>query len=352
VIGRQRLEAIALEIGVAIASVALSLVFGSILIVMRGHSPIEVYAVLFREALGSASGLAQVSFKATTLIFTGVAAGFAFRAGMFNIGGEGQLYLGAFCAALAGLWLPEQTPGLVAVLLVCSAAFMGGALAASIPAVLKATRGTHEVINTMMMNFIIISVVNWLLQYFRESEEVVRTRAVPVSWRFEVFLRGFDGNASLYVAIAASILIWYLLDRTRTGYELRAVGLNPKAAEYGGVSIARATILSLVLSGGIAGLGGINFVLGSPGYFEQHFAPFQGYLGIAVTLLARNHPLGIVLAAFLFGVMSEGSQAIQEFVPKEIGSILQAITVVFVILGSKVLERSIASRREKGSERK
>src|SRR5207248_902745 len=119
---------------------------------------------------------------------------------------------------------------------------------------------------------------------------------------------------------------------------LRAVGLSPKAAEFGGVSVPRAMMLSLVVSGGLAGLGGLNFVLGSPGYFEQHFAPFQGYLGIAVALLARNHPLAIVPAAFLFATMSEGSQAIQEFVPKELGNILQAIIVVFVILGARVLD--------------
>src|SRR5262249_14342535 len=126
---------------------------GAILIALRGHSPFEVYGVLFEEALGSEAGLAQVCFKATTLIFTGVAAAFAFRAGMFNIGGEGQLYLGAFAAAVAALLLPPGLPGAVAIPVLSITAFLGGAAAALIPAALKATRGTHEVINTMMMNF-------------------------------------------------------------------------------------------------------------------------------------------------------------------------------------------------------
>lgn len=306
---------------------------------MRGHSPFEVYGVLFEEALGTPAGLAQVTFKATTLIFTGLAAAFAFRAGMFNIGAEGQLYLGAFVAALVALVLPAGTPSVIAVPIIAIAALLGGALAASVPAVLKATRGTHEVINTMMMNFIVISVVNWLLHFVRESPEVVRTRAVPEAWRFFAFVRGFDGNSAVFVAVAACIVVLYFLSRTRTGYELRAVGANPSAAEYGGVRVARAMSFSLMVSGALAGLGGLNFVLGSPGYFEQHFAPFQGYLGIAVTLLARNHPLAIVPASFLFAAMAEGAQSIQQFVPKELGAILQSIIVVFVILGSRLLER-------------
>lgn len=348
---RRQLVDAALQIGVALFAVLLSLVAGSILIAARGHSPVEVYGVLFKEALGEPSGLAQVCFKATTLIFTGVAAAFAFRAGMFNIGGEGQLYLGAFAAAVVGLELPAGTPGAIAVPILIVVAFAGGALAAAIPAILKATRGTHEVINTMMMNFIVISVVNWLLFWARESPEVVRTKAVPDAWRLPGFVRGFDGNASLFIGLAACAVVLYVLVRTRTGYELRAVGLSPRAAEYGGVVVPRAMMLSLLVSGGLAGLGGINYVLGSPGYFEQHFAPFQGYLGIAVALLARNHPLGIIPAAFLFAVMSEGSQSIQQFVPKELGSILQAIIVVFVVVGARLLELWRTAWRKKHKER-
>jgi simple sugar transport system permease protein len=341
---KRALKSVLLELAVALAAVALSLVAGSLLIVLRGHSPFEVYGVMFQEALGRSSGLAQVTFKATTLIFTGVAAAFAFRASMFNIGAEGQLYLGAFAAAVSGLALPKDIPAFVAIPLLSAIAFLGGALAALIPAILKATRGTHEVINTMMMNFIVISVVNWLLHWVRESPEVVRTAQIPDAWRLPIFVRGFDGNAAIVLACAACAFVFYLLERTRTGYELRAVGFNPKAAEFGSVAVPRRMMLSLIVSGGLAGLGGTNFVLGSPGYFEQHFAPFQGYLGIAVALLARNHPLGVIPASFLFAVMSEGSQSIQEFVPKELGGILQAIIVVFVIVSAKLLERALAVR--------
>jgi general nucleoside transport system permease protein len=340
------IRSVALELGVSGAAVLLALLAGSVLILLRGHSPIAVYGVLFGEALGQSSGLAQVVFKATTLIFTGVAAAFAFRAGMFNIGAEGQLYLGAFIAAVGALAFPRDLPAFVAVPLVVLLAFLGGAFAAFVPALLKATRGTHEVINTMMMNFIVISVVNWLLRFARESPEVVRTAELPVAWRLPLFVRGFDGNGAIVLGGLACAFVFYLMERTVTGYELRAVGFSPRAAEYGSVAVPRRMMLSLILSGGLAGLGGTNFVLGSPGYFEQHFAPFQGYLGIAVALLARNHPLGVIPAAFLFAVMSEGSQSIQEFVPKELGSILQAIIVVFVVLAAKLLERALASRQK------
>jgi simple sugar transport system permease protein len=341
---RRWAEGAAEHVGVAVVAVLLSLAAGAILIGAQGHSPIEVYGVLFDEALGRPSGLAQVTYKATTLIFTGVAAAFAFRAGMFNIGAEGQLYLGAFAGALVALALPGL-PAPIGIPLVILAAMGGGALAALVPAISKATRGTHEVINTMMMNFIVISVVNWLLGYARESPEVVRTRPIPGAWRLATFVRGYDGNASLFVAIAACAAVLYVLSRTRTGYELRAVGASQGAAEYGGVSVRRAMTISLLASGALAGLGGTNFVLGSPGYFEQHFAPFQGYLGIAVALLAKNHPIGIIFAAFLFAAMSEGSQAIQQFVPKELGGILQSIVVVFVLLCSRLAEHVLARWR-------
>lgn len=331
------------ELGVASAAVFFSLLFGSLLIAAQGQSPLEVYAVLFEEALGRSSGLAQVSFKATTLIFTGLASAFAFRAGLFNIGAEGQLYLGAFSGALVGLILPPSTPGVAAVILIFAASAAGGALAAFIPAFLKAKRGTHEVINTMMMNFIIISAVNYLLSHVRESAEVVRTQPVPESWRLGLFVRGFDGNDALILAGVVAVAAFYLLTRTRTGYELRAVGLNAPAAEQGGVAVPRLMMLALLISGAIAGLGGVNFVVGSPGYFEQHFAPFQGFLGIAVALLARNHPLGVVPAAFLFAILAEGSQAIQNFVPKELGTILQSIVVVFVIICARGADYLLAA---------
>jgi simple sugar transport system permease protein len=333
------LKEAALALAVAGAAILASLAAGAILIVAAGQNPFEVYGTLLREALGSSEGLTQVLFKTTTLLFTGIAAAFAFRAGMFNIGGEGQIYLGAFTCALVGLALPAGTPGLVAMPLLTVAAFAGGLVAAAPPAILKAVRGTHEVIVTMMMNFIVLAVVNWLLTHVRVSPEAVWTREVPADWRLPLFVRGYDGNMAFVLGVLACGVAMYVLACTRLGFELRAVGFNPKAAENGGVPVRRHMMTSLLISGGLAGLGGVNFVLGSPGKFEQGFAPFQGYLGIAVALLARNHPIGVIPAAFLFAVLAEGSQSVQQYVPKEIGHILQAIVILFVVIGGRVLER-------------
>jgi ABC-type uncharacterized transport system permease subunit len=336
------------ELGVALGAAALTLLVGAVIFALHGHDPVEVYAVFFGDVLLSAGGLSQVLFKATTLGFTGLAAAFAFRAGLFNIGAEGQLYLGAFLAAALALVLPPSLPAALALPPIVAAAAAGGALAALAPAALKATRGTHEVINTMMMNFIVVAVVNWLLGDLRESAEVVRTRAVPDAWRLFRFVRGFDGNLAALLALVAAGAVLFLFARTRLGFELRAVGLSAGAAENAGIGVSRRLVLALLVSGALAGLGGVNFVLGSPGYFEQHFAPGQGYLGIAVALLGRNHPVGVIFAALLFALLGEGAQAIQAFVPKEVGTILQAVAVVLVVVGARAADAlwARAERRE------
>lgn len=338
-----------LQLLVASAAVLLALGVGAAIIAARGHSPIDAYATMFSESLGEPMPLGQILFKATTLVFTGVAAAFAFRAGMFNIGGEGQLYLGAFFCAVAGLLLPAGTPGAVAVPLLVLAAFLGGAVAAAPPAVLKATRGTHEVINTMMMNFIIAGVVSYFVGRLRSSPETVHTKPIldagrlPLLSSFVDPMKGSDANLATLIAVLACAAVFYFLTRTKTGYEFRAVGYSPGAAEYGGVSVPRVMLMSLLVSGGLAGLGGVNYVMGSQGYFEKDFAPYQGFLGIAVALLARNHPIGVIPAAFMFALLSEGGQTIQKYVPKEIGEILQAVMILFVVLGAKLLERAKAA---------
>jgi simple sugar transport system permease protein len=348
----KRLREAGLELAVAAAAVLLALSVGGVVILAHGHNPFAVYGVLFREALGQPMGLGQVLFKTTTLVFTGIAASFAFRAGMFNIGGEGQLYAGGFLCGLVGFLLPAGTPAVVAVPVLLAAGVAGGAAAAVLPAALKAWRGTHEVISTMMMNFIVLAVANWGLNRVK-VESTVHMPSIAPGGRLPLLssiasaMRGSDGNVALFIAIAACAAAWYLYARTRLGYELRAVGYSPKAAEYGGVSVPSAMILSLVASGALAGLGGINTVMGSQGYFEEGFAPGMGYLGIAVALLARNHPIGVIPAAFLFALLSEGGQVIQQYVPKEIGDILQAVVIVFVVVGARLLQLALPKLRQR-----
>ncbi|MBI4614985.1 MAG: ABC transporter permease [Planctomycetes bacterium] len=344
----RRLREAGLQSGVALAAVLLALAAGGLVILANGHNPLRVYRELFANTLGKPIYLGGVIFKATTLAFTGVAAAFAFRAGIFNIGGEGQLYMGAFACALAGLALPAATPAPVAVPLLALAAAAGGALAAAPPAILKATRGTHEVINTLMMNFVLFSVIHWLLamvavERTSHTPAVLDAGRLPLLSAFAKSMLGSQGNLSGLFAVAACSTVAYLFARTRLGYELRAVGANRTAAQYGGVSIRRMTLVSLLGSGALAGLGGTNLVLGSShGYFEAGFSSGQGYLGIAVALLARNNAFAVLPAAFLFAVLSEGGQVFQRYATKELGEILQALVIVLVVVSAKFFEGAVA----------
>lgn len=352
----RRLREAALELGVALAAIMLALAAGALVLGAKGANPLRVYRYLFLETLAKPYYLGQTIFKATTLVFTGIAAAFSFRAGMFNIGGQGQLYLGAFFCALVGVWLPPGTPAILAVPLLVATAAAGGAIAAFPAALLKAYRGTHEVLSTLMLNFVILAIVNWLLLMVAvkttvQTPPILESGRLPQLSRFASGMHGSEANLSVVVAVAACLAAAWIYARTRLGYELRAVGANPRAAEFGAVSIRRMTILSLVVSGALAGLGGINYVVGSKRpYFEHEFAPGQGYLGIAVALLARNNPIAVIPAAFLFAVLSEGGLAIQKFVPKEFGEILQGFVIVLVVVAVKVFERARARRPRSSSD--
>jgi len=349
-----------IQLAVSAAAVLLALVAGAIFIAFLGKNPFAVYATLLEGSILHSDrtqwyGLGQVLYKATTLIFTGAAVALSFRTGLFNIGAEGQMYLGGFCAAVAGLYLfPVETTSAWVMPVCILAAFVGGAAGAVVPAILKATRGTHEVIVTMMMNFIIVAVVNWITGRIAE-EETTHTWELPACARLSGFGPSFAGSAAttaFWYAIVAACAATWLLSRTRAGFEMRAVGFNAPAAEANGVRIRWTMCLALLLSGGLAGLGGINFVLGNKGYFDKGFTAGAGFLGIAVALLARNHPLAVVPAAFLFAVLSEGAVAVNTGaesvkVPRELFDILQAIIILFVVVMAILLQKGLAALQKR-----
>ncbi|MGH8437188.1 MAG: ABC transporter permease [Pseudomonas sp.] len=310
-----------------------ALVIGDVLILSFGQSPAEVYRLLIAGSWGNAWGLGQVLFKATTLIFTGLAVAVGLRAGVFNIGAESQLAAGGFMAALIGLWLPAGTPALIGIVLCMLGAALGGGLAGAVPGALKAKFGAHEVIVTIMMNFVVLALLNYIVASHLHVPETLRTPSVHTGQiarladAWPVF-HGSAANFVLLIALALAGLLWFVLFRTRPGYELRAVGLQPAAAEYGGIKVGRVWFTTLVVSGAIAGLGGINYVLGYKGYYEEGFAGGAGFLGIAVALVGRNHPLGVILSALLFATLSQGGLAIHALVPKDIVDVLQAAVII------------------------
>ncbi len=337
-----------------IVALLLAMVVGDVLIMSFGQSPGAVYRLLLEGTWGNAYGFGQVLYKATTLIFTGLAVGLGLRAGLFNIGAESQVAAGGFCAALAGLLLPAGIPTLLCLPVFMLAAGIGGGIVGAVPGVLKAKFGAHEVIVTIMLNFIVLALLNYFVSAKIHVPDTLHTPelksgALP---RLGDMMDAFHGSAAnvtiVLAAIAALVMAWYLF-RTRRGFELRAVGLQPHAAEYGGVSVAGVTWRALTVSGAIAGLGGLNFVLGYKHYYEEGFATGAGYLGIAVALVGRNNPMGIVLAALLFATLSQGGLAVNALVPKQMVDVLQAVVILAVSTSVPEVRRLLRGARRSDS---
>jgi general nucleoside transport system permease protein len=339
----RRSSRLLLQLAAPLAAVVLALLAGALFIVAIGEDPLAIYALMLRESLGTGYGIGQTLFKATPLVFTGLAVALGFRAGLFNIGVEGQLYLGGFVAAIVACALQGWSPFLALPVALLAAAAAGGAWGA-IPGVLKARFGSHEVINTIMLNFIAFALVSYAGRGLFEHA-TVRTAEVPRNTWLERLstlfpaLSGSPANLSLVLGLLLAIAVGVLLFRTRLGYELRTVGYNATAAQYGGVSIGRAQAMAMTLSGAVAGLGGSNFVLGYKHYFELGFSGGAGFIGIAVALLGRNHPVGVIVAALFFGALNYGGLVINQRVPKELVEVLQALVILLAISTQQVMER-------------
>jgi len=344
----RRTSAALLQAAGPLVAVVLALVVGAGFIAAVGKDPFAVYAHMASGVFGNAYGIGQVLFRATPLIFTGLAVALAFRAGLFNIGAEGQLVIGAFAAGIVGA-AGRALPGVILLPLTLLSGMAAAALWALPPALLKARLGAHEVINTIMMNFIALALVQYL-GHFAFEHATVHTAEIGAGAkiaRFESFLPVFRGsplNLSLVIAFVAAAFVGWLLWRTKFGYELRAVGLSPSAAEYAGIDVPRTWTIALCLSGALAGLVGANFVQGYKGYFESGFSGGIGFLGIAVALLGRNHPAFVVIAALFFAALGYGGLVINTEVPKELVEILQAIVILFAITLHVVIERWLRRR--------
>lgn len=330
----------------ALVALGLAAVLGDLLILSFGESPAAVWSLLVKGTWGNAYGIGQVLYKATTLTCTGLAFAMAGRAGLFNVGAEGQLAAGGFGAAVIGLLLPSSLPAVIAVPVCLLAAMVVGGAVGALPGALRARFGASEVIVTIMLNFVVLALLNWIVSAKLHLPETLRTPDIAagnVARLADVFpmFRGSAVNFTVLFAIAAAIASWWYLFRTRSGYELRAVGLQPDAAEYGGVQVPRVLLASMVISGALAGLGGVNFVLGYKGYYEEGFAGGAGFLGIAVALVGRNHPIGILAAALLFATLSQGGLAVNAVVPKQLTDILTAAVILSVATAVPEVQQQI-----------
>ena len=333
-----------------LVALLLAAVVGDVLILSFGQSPGAVYRLLLEGTWGNAYGFGQVLYKATTLVFTGLAVGLGLRAGLFNIGAESQLAAGGFCAALVGLLLPAGIPALLCLPIYILAAALGGGAVGAVPGVLKARFGAHEVIVTIMLNFIVLALLNYLTSTRLHVPDTLHTPeigsgALPRISDVAPSFQGSAANATILLAVLAAFAFGWFLFRTRRGFELRAVGLQPHAAEYAGVHVGGVTWRALAISGAIAGIGGLNYVLGYKHYYEEGFATGAGFLGIAVALVGRSHPIGIGLAALLFATLSQGGLAVNALVPKQMVDVLQAVVILAVATSVPEVRRLLRMRR-------
>jgi general nucleoside transport system permease protein len=324
-------------------AILFSFAIGAIIMLATGNNPIEAYGALLRGAFGSPLAVGRTLLNATPLIFTGLAVAVAFRAGLFNIGGEGQFYIGAITAAVVGVYLGSL--GVFGMVLALAACVVTGFLWGAIPGFLKAYFGAHEVITTIMLNFVATYLATYLaLKPFRSEGLVPGTEAIDLTARIP-FLGLGRANYGFVFALVAALLVYLFLWRTKRGFEIRAVGLSPGAANYAGMRIGLNTVLALAIGGSLAALGGGEEVLGVYGKMSIPFVTGLGFTGIGVALLGRNHPAGVVLGALLFGGLASGSQEMQfaTDVPLQLATVIGAI-ILLLVTATKLVELIVGKR--------
>lgn len=329
----------------AVLAVVASLTFGGLMLLYMGESPAQVYGMLLRGSLGQLDLLSATLAATVPYILCGLALALAFRAGLFNIGAEGQLFLGAMATALVGryLTLPWLSP-----ILALAVGVLAGMLWAALPALLKIRFGVHEVINTIMLNYIAIYFCSYLVNIpaLRSDPSMPRTADIAIQAQLPTVGTGaFRLDLGLIVAVVLALVLLWILNTTRFGFAVKVMGMQPRAAETAGISTAQVTLWSLVGSGAIAGLAGACYVTSSTHpYFETGFSPGWGYWGIALALLARNHPVGVIFAGFLFGILETGSSYLDTSlgIPRELIYILEA--VIILMISSRLFERLLGDR--------
>lgn len=321
-------------------AVLTAMVTGGLVIAFAGGNPFAAYAGLFEGAFGSAKALSETTVWATPYIFAGLAVAVAFKGGLFNIGAEGQLALGAVAAAWVGYALPEMLgttlPAIIHLPLVIGAGLLAGGLWGAIPGWLKARTGSHEVINTIMMNYIALNIVSYLLNGPMKDPNplnvIARTPEIAAGARIPPIFEGFRLHWGFVIALLMAAGVWWLLWKTTLGFEIRTVGANPDAARYAGIKVAWITVVSMALSGLLAGFAGVIEVTALNYRHELGFSVGYGFDAIAIALLGKNHPLGVVLGAILFGAMRNGATRMQFLtqIPVDVISIIQALILLFV----------------------
>ena len=328
---------------IPLISLLLAAVLSALVILAIGEDPIAAVSMMVKGALGSTYGWGYTLYYATNFMFTGLAVAVAFHARLFNIGGEGQAMLGGLGVALVCLYVPWPHWSL-AILGATGAAALFGAAFAILPAYMQAQRGSHIVITTIMFNFIAGDLLQSLLVNTLRPQGAMdpATARFPEATHLPTlhellaplgisFSKAAPANFSLLIALAACVLVWALIWRTRLGYEIRAFGQSESAANYAGINATKITIVAMVISGALAGMMAVNNVMGEAERLVLNSTEGAGYIGIAVALMGRSHPFGVALSALLFGFLYQGGAelALWTDIPRELIIVIQALVILF-----------------------
>lgn len=337
----------------SIRAVILGLIAGFILMLVMGYNPVDGYLYLFKGGLMNIQRIGNALATATPLILTGLSVAFANRTGLFNIGAPGQMLAGGFVVTAIGLSVDLPAPLLIALMIF--AGILAGALWALIPGLLKAIFNVNEVVSSIMMNWIAYWGIFYMIpQYFKgsadtESARLADSASLKVQWLSNVFDDSYI-NIGIFLAIIAVIIIWFILNKTVLGYELKAVGYNKFGAEYAGMLVNRNIIISMMIAGALAGLAGVVQYMGNSQVMQIGIMPTQGFDGIAVALLGNNTPFGVVLSAIFFGILyvGKGFMNANVQVPPELADTIIATIIYFAATSTLVgiLSERFKKRRE------
>ncbi|WOO38749.1 ABC transporter permease [Anaerocolumna sp. AGMB13020] len=328
-----KIKRLLIQILVPLVSILISFLAGAILIAGIGGNPGEAFSFLLKGAFGTKANFGETIVKSVPLIFTGLAATFAYKCGVFNLGAEGQFAMGA----VASIWVSTSLTGISGIpLLIISllAGILAGGLWGCIPGILKISRGLNEMIVSIMLNYIAILFMGYLYSSPLRDGSVPQTAAVPV--KLPRIMEGTRLHAGIIFAIVLALFLYYFLFHTAAGFKLRAVGLNQTAARYNGYSVKKFMLVSFVISGAIAGLGGSVELHGTQFRLMAGFGDGYGFDGVAIALIGQLNPIGTVLVAYLFAVLRTGATTMQagSGMPTSVIDIIQALIIVFAVAGS------------------
>lgn len=327
-----------MDIGVPLISILLAFVIGAIIIAALGSKPLDAVVFLFKGAFGTPANIATTLVKATPLIFTGLCACFAYRCGVFNLGGEGQFIIGSIAACwIATTWGIEGPAATVLCLLFGA---LAGGLWGAIPGFLKITRGLNEMIVSIMLNYVATLFMGLIYTNLLRDGNVPQTAAVPDATQLSRIVPNLRITWGIVIALAVAAVVQYFLFSTSKGFQLRAVGLNMTAARFNGFAVKRYILMSFIVSGAIAGLGGSVELLGTQYRLISGYAVGFGFDGVAMALIAQLNPLATVAVAYFFAVLRTGANTMQAGtgVPTSVVDIIQALVIVFAVAGFAVVK--------------